>query len=409
MRIDRITGACCVGPARHIDLSLADGVVAATAPAGGSAAPVAGTLAADGRVVVPAFVDAHVHLDKAYLIGHPSLGDDLSTTLDGAIAAVGRLRKVLTLDDVRIGALRAVDTLVRNGTTAARVHVEIDPVTGLGPVTLHQALAAAVAERCRLQLVAFPQRGLELPGAADLLRAAMAEGLAVVGGCPYVDDDPAAHLDVVFALAQRHGVPIDLHLDFSDDPGRSLLTLVAERTKATGMHGLVTIGHVTTLAAMSPSDRARSLALLAEHDIALVALPATDLHLAGGGSPGTRSVAPVLEAVRAGLRVAIANNNIANPFAPFGNGNLVQAAWLAGVVGRAASDEDQRLLLDAISTSPAAILGLPAPGVAVGAVADLAVLDTTDPGAVIRGAPGVVATLKAGWLVHRIEPPLVGP
>ena len=171
--------------------------------------------------------------------------------------------------------------------------------------------------------------------------------MTVVGGCPYVDADPARHLDQVFALAERHGAPVDLHLDFSDDVGRSLLGLVVERTRAHAMRGRVTIGHVTTLAAMAPDHQARALDALAAAGISLVVLPATDLYLAGHGEPGTRSLAPWERALDAGVRVAIANNNLENPFAPFGNGNLLQAAWLAGLVRRSAAPARRRALLDA--------------------------------------------------------------
>ena len=117
-------------------------------------------------------------------------------------------------------------------------------------------------------------------------------------------------------------------------PRRSLLALVVERTRALAMGGRVTIGHVTTLAAMPADAQARALDALASAGIALVVLPATDLYLGGHGEPGTRSLAPWERAIDAGVRVAIANNNIDNPFAPFGNGNLLQAAWLAGITRR---------------------------------------------------------------------------
>ena len=87
------------------------------------------------------------------------------------------------------------------------------------------------------------------------------------------------------------------------------------------MAGRVTIGHVTTLAAMAARRAGGRPGRLADAGIALVVLPATDLYLAGHGEPGTRSLAP--SSARGGRRaVAIANNNIDNPFAPFGNGSL---------------------------------------------------------------------------------------
>lgn len=355
--------------------------------------PSGATLDAGGRVVVPAFVDAHVHLDKAFLVGHPALGDDGPADLRGAIAAVASLRPHLTPEAVRAGADRAVATLVRHGTTAAQAHVELDPAIGLAYVDLHRSLADAVADRCALQLVAFPQRGLELAGMPELLATAVADDLDVVGGCPYVDADPARHLDIVFGLADQHGLPVDLHLDFSLDPTSSLLGLVVERTRALGMQGRVTVGHVTTLAAMPALQRERALDELASCDIALVVLPPTDLHLVG-------AIAPVLEAARRGVRCAIANNNVANPFSPFGNANVLQAAWLAGVVSHAVTAADEQVLLEAITTVPRSILDLPS-----GGSHDLAVLDTVDADAPLRSAPAVVGTVCGGRLVHLVEPP----
>ncbi|MBL7495808.1 amidohydrolase family protein [Frankia sp. CNm7] len=454
MLIDRITDARLVGPTptdgraaerrhdigRRHDVVLGGGTVLAVRPTGaaqpgeavgpggvepgdavrpaGARRPAGTTLPVQGRVVAPAFVDAHVHLDKAYLsaaVAAAPAGTPYAVAgrspepsgprLDAAIAEVGRLRETVPIERIHAGAALAIDTLVRHGTVAARVHVEIDPVAGLDLVTFHQALTASVADRCEVQLVAFPQRGLERPGTRELMAAAMAEGLDVVGGCPYVDQDPIAHLDAVFALAERHGRPVDLHLDFHDEPGRSLIEAVAERTRAHGMAGRVTIGHVTTLAAMAPTAQASALDLLADAGIALVVLPATDLYLGGHGEPGTRSLAPVDRAIQAGVRVAIANNNLANPFAPFGNGNLLQAAWLAGITRRMADDDQPGGLLAAVTTTPAAILGLPEHGPQPGRAAHLAVLDTADPASVPLGAPAVLATLRAGRLVHRVTVP----
>jgi cytosine deaminase len=285
--------------------------------------------------------------------------------------------------------------------------VEIDVAVGLDLVHLHQDLARAFRDTIALELVAFPQRGLEAAGMPELFAAAMAEGLAVVGGCPYVDADPRRHLDMVFALAERHGAPVDLHLDFSDDSERSLLALVLERTRAHAMAGRVTIGHVTTLAALSRDAQGRALDALARAGVALVVLPATDLYLAGHGEPGTRSLAPWERAVDAGVRVAIANNNIENPFAPFGNGNLLQAAWLAGLIRRGADTSRRRALLDAVTHVPASILGLPAHGPTAGADAHLAVVDSDEPADVVLRAPTVLATLRAGRLVHALQAPEV--
>jgi cytosine/creatinine deaminase len=249
--------------------------------------------------------------------------------------------------------------------------------------------------------VAFPQNGLAAPGMRRLLGTALAEGAHVVGGVPYVDDDPAAHLDAVFGLAEQWQLPVDLHLDFTDDPAASLIPLVAERTAALGMAGRVTIGHVTSLAAMDPYAQASMLETLAVQGISLVVLPVTDLYLMGHGDPGTRSMAPYERALASGVRTAIGNNNIANAFAPFGNASQLQAAWLAGLMRHSV---DPAALLAAVTSEPAAILGLEPHGTEPGQWADLVVLDHDEVSSALLQSPPVHSVLRRGRPVEAWRP-----
>jgi cytosine deaminase len=388
--LSAVTGARTREHPDGCDLVLGEGRVAAVLPRGMGRPE--GAYDAGGRVVVAGLVDAHVHLDKAFL-GHVGA----SPTLTGALRAVSERRATTSPAQAHELALRALHRLSSHGVVAARAHVEIGPEVGLSLLALHEQLPT---DRVDLQLVAFPQHGLDQPGLPALLDEAMTAGASVVGGCPYVDGDPAAHLDTVFAVAQGRQAPVDLHLDFSDDPAATLLPLVVERTRALGMHGLVTVGHVTTLAAMDPYGQAKALDLLAGAGISLVVLPATDVYLMGHGEPGTRSLAPYDLAIAAGVRTAIANNNLGNAFAPFGNGNLLQAAWLAGLLRRDHEGSDR--LLDAISTVPAGILGLEQHGTRVGERADLVVLGSDQVEDVVLEAPAVDATVKDGRLLPRV-------
>lgn len=376
-----------------MDLPLREGKVAS----GGT--PVPGpVLEANGAVVMPAFVDAHVHLDKAHLLapaGHP----EAAPGLNGAIQAMQDLRKVIPADGIARGARRGVQSLVAHGVLAARAHIEIDASLGLDMLALHRDLQVEFEDRIDLQLSAFPQHGID-GTVARLLEQALADGVEVVGGCPYADADQEAHLDVVFDLADRHQRPVDLHLDFDDDPSGSMIDAVVTRTRALGMQGRVTIGHVTKLAAMGPDQQSRAFDALADAGVSLVVMPATDLYLGGAGEPGTRSLAPVERAARAGVRVAISNNNLHNTFSPYGNGSLLQAAWTVGLTRHLNGGQDLAMLQEAITHNPSAILGRPRHGTALGDVADLVLLDLDDPQQAVLCTPAVLASIRRGTLVH---------
>ncbi len=174
---------------------------------------------------------------------------------------------------------------------------------------------------------------------------------------------------------------------------------LAERVRAHGMQGRVTIGHVTTLAAMSLAEQSSALDLLAAAGIALVLLPR---HGSLSCRPRAQPRPDRARPRAARVRVAIAKNNIQNPLAPFGNGNLLHAAWLAAITRRVCAAASLCYFLDAITSKPTAILGLSEHGPVAGAPAHLAIVDALRGEDVLSLAPPVLATLREGRLVHSL-------
>lgn len=374
------------------DVTVADGLISAVSPSVAGFAGPAGPsdIDADGRAVIPGLVDAHVHLDKAYLLD--ALGPGAHADgLAGAIAATRALRPTLTAADTERGMRRVLAGMVRDGTAAARVHVEIDPSVDPATVRLHRHVASD-HPAVLTQLVAFPQNGTShdtsMPGR---LERALDDGCTVVGGCPYADSDPARHLDLVLALARDRDLPVDLHLDLTDDPARSQLDLVLPRIERFGLAGRVAVGHMTVLAGLPPPLLARRVRELAALDVAVVALPTTDLWLSGrgDGAPAVRGLAPLRALLAGGVRVALGTNNHQNAFTPVAAGGLLRVAWLASLVAHLGSSADHAALLAAVTTVPGELLGLGPWGVEVGSRAPLLVLSADDVLDAVREAPPI--------------------
>ena len=247
-----------------VDVAVRDGRITGVGP--GLEVP-EGTREIDGggRAVLPGLVEPHLHLDKAMLdareAGGPGQHAD-GGSLEGAVATLARLKSGFTRNDVRGRAEDVLRRALRHGTTLIRTPVDVDPPIGLTSVDALLDLADRWADTVALQIVAFPQEGIDArPGTHDLLVEALRRGVGVVGACSYAEPDVEGcreHLRRVFALAERFGVPVDVHADFAtgpDDPRHDLAAEIAEMTVAAGMQVRVVLGHVTTLAGLGDARR----------------------------------------------------------------------------------------------------------------------------------------------------------
>lgn len=358
------------GRAELVDIEVLDGVIAGLEPTRGE---VAGSTDLGGALVVPGLVEAHLHLEKAYLLDRlPRDAADLGE----AITLTAGLKASFTREDIRARALRLVRGAVDHGVTALRAQVELDDTLGLLAVETVLELREDLRGVVDLQVVAFPQDGLTSQRTAiELLDVALRLGADVVGGIPYADDSAADHLDLVFAAAERTGLPIDLHIDFSDDPAQLDVVAAAERTIAAGMQGRVTVGHMTSLGSVPP-DQARQVAdLLAKAQISVVALPGTDAFLNGRGDDHAprRGLTPVRLLLEAGVNVAVATNNVQNAFTPFGRGRVLDAALLLATLCHFGSAAEAATVIGMVTDRAASAIGLADYGLAVGCSADFAV------------------------------------
>src|SRR5574337_942452 len=205
-----------------------------------------------GRLVLPGFVDGHIHLDKSFV------GDRWHPHQSAA-----GLRERLALEKRELASARPAteraDALIRQaacfGTIAMRSHVDVDATTGLD--NLHAVLEAREKWRdfMDIELVAFPQAGvMSCPGTAELLDAAVAEGAEVVGGIDptAMDADAESQLDVIFSIADKRGAKIDIHLHEPGQQGVEQLHRIAARTRALGMQGRVAVSHAYALGEVTP-------------------------------------------------------------------------------------------------------------------------------------------------------------
>ena len=359
------------------------------------------TLDVTDRLVLPGFVETHIHPDKAFIADRTaglSAGGPTPQTL------VAELKKAFTVDDVYRRARRVMELAVRHGCTTMRAHVEIDAFVELRGVEALRRLQAELAGVLDLRLIAFAQEGIFNDGVTQkLLREGLEMGLETLGGCPFMDRDQRAHIDWFFDTAQAMGVPLDFHADSSDDPALLTSEYIAEQTIARGLQGRVTLGHLCMLDVLEPDHRARVIDKLREARIHVISLPATELHVKARTDVRRtwRGITRIGELRAAGVNVSLSTNNIVNPFTPYGHPDLLRQALIAAMVGHLGNLDQMAWLLELITTNPARAIGLDGSGLAEGCRADLVVLDAENPAQAITEQAEKLFVLKNGRIVAR--------
>jgi cytosine deaminase len=353
------------------------------------------------KLVLPGFVESHIHPDKAFIADRTQ---GLRAGGPTPQILVAELKKAFTVDDIYRRARRVLELAIRHGCTTMRAHVEIDSFVELRGVEALRRLQADFAGILDLQLIAFAQEGIFNDGVTRrLLREALQAGLATLGGCPYMDRDQRAHIDWCFDTAQAFGVPLDFHADSADDPAMLTSDYIAEQTIARGMRGRVTLGHLCTLDALPPDQRARVIGLLRDAGIHVVSLPATEMHVKGRTDAVRvwRGVTRLAELRAAGVNVALSTNNVVNPFTPYGHPDLLRQALVAAMAAHLGNLDQMAWLLELVTTNPARAIALADHGLAEGCRADLVVLDARDPAQAITEQAEKLFVVKGGRIVAR--------
>ncbi|MGH2409535.1 MAG: amidohydrolase family protein, partial [Chloroflexota bacterium] len=206
--LDLLLRAGRLGSGAPVDIGIREGmIVSIGSEQSGSAAH---ELRLDGRVVLPAFVEAHTHLDKSRTF---ALALNQSGTLREAIDRMHEIQATDTVDTIYQRAAATARQFLAHGTTTIRTHVDVNQFTGLRGVEALLRLRADLGSAPRLQLVALthPLSGERGSANLALVEEALRMGVDAVGGAPALTDDPRAEIDQIFVLALRAGKPIDLH------------------------------------------------------------------------------------------------------------------------------------------------------------------------------------------------------
>ena len=360
-----------------------------------------------GQLVSTPFVDAHFHMDSTLSYGLPRVNQS-GTLLEG-IALWGELKPQLTQDAITERALAYCDWAVAKGLLAIRSHVDVCDDRLLAVEALLQ-----VRERVKpyldLQLVAFPQDGvLRSPTALCNLQRALDMGVDVVGGIPHFErtmSQGAESVKLLCELAAARGLRVDMHCDESDDPMSRHIETLAFHTQRLGLQGRVAGSHLTSMHSMDNYYVSKLLPLMSESGVAAIANPLINITLQGRHDtyPKRRGMTRVPELLAAGVPVAFGQDCVMDPWYAGGSGDMLEVAHMGLHVAQMTGQAAMRQCFDAVTTTPARILGLEGYGLDVGCRADLVLLQAGDPVEAIRLRAARLLVMRGGKIIATTPP-----
>ena len=380
------------------------------------------TVDAQGQLLSPPFVDAHFHMDATLSYGLPRINQS-GTLLEG-IALWGELKPQLTQDAIVERALRYCDWAVAKGLLSIRSHVDTGDARMLAVEALLH-VKKQVAPYLDLQLVAFPQDGILRDAMGfDKLKQALALGVDVVGGIPHFErsmDEGAQSVKLLCELAAEQGKMVDMHCDESDDPLSRHIESLAFQTQRLGLQGRVTGSHLTSMHSMDNYYVSKLIPLMAEAQVHVVSNPLVNITLQGRHDtyPKRRGMTRVPELLAAGLTVAFGHDDVMDPWYGLGSADMLEVAHMGVHVAHMTSQAAMRQCFEAITTSPAKIIGLQGYGIAPGCNADMVLLQASNPveairlratrlkvwrrGKLVAGSPAATANLHLAGRPDRVD------
>lgn len=365
-------------------------------------------LDAAGNLVVPPFVEPHIHLDATLTAGEPAW--NMSGTLFEGIERWAERKALVTHEDTKTRAKKTIDMLVEHGIQHVRTHVDVTDPT-LAALKAMLEVREETRHLIDLQIVAFPQEGIEsYRGGRELMAEAIALGADVVGGIPHFEntrEQGVSSIRFLMDLAERTGCLVDVHCDETDDPHSRFLEVLAEEARVRGMGERVTASHTTAMGSWDNAYCSKLFRLLKLSRINFVSCPTESIHLQGRFDtfPKRRGLTRVAELDRAGLNVCFGQDSIVDPWYPLGNGNILRILEAGLHICHMLGYADLQRALDLVTGNSAKTLHLGERyGLEVGRPANLLILSADSDYELLRSQGHALVSIRDGEILMRRTP-----
>ncbi len=365
-----------------------------------------------GNLVVPPYVDPHIHLDYVYTARMDGATNGTGTLFEG-IQRWSETKSKMTKEEIKERARIALKKEILYGTQYLRTHVDVtDP--NLTCLKAIMELKEEVKDLVDIQITAFPQEGMySFKDGDKLVEEALKMGADVVGAIPHFEftrEMGEKSVKKTVELAMKYNKLIDVHCDETDDEQSRFLELLAAESYMNGIGELTTASHACAMGSYNNAYTFKLFKLLALSGINIISCPTENIHLQGRYDtyPKRRGLTRVKELNDAGINVCFAQDSISDPWYPLGNGNLMNILDAGIHICQMMSFEEIKNALDLITVNGAKTLHIQDKyGIEVGKDANFVVLNAKDEFSAILERVGVNCSVRKGEFLFKREPEVI--
>lgn len=296
-------------------LQIIDGKIAEILPN----TPLADAIDAREMLMLPAFRDQHIHLDKTFYGGQWQAVRKRKGGIKGMIALEQKLLPELLKTSTQ-HAEKLIELLQSKGSSFARSHVNIEPTSKLDSLKNLQQALANKKEGFSAELVAFPQHGLFYTDSTRWMKEAAKMDIDFIGGVdPYtIDGSIERSVDFMVQLALDHQKGIDMHLHESGDSGlQTVEYLIKKVNENPALKGKTYLSHCFVLAKLEQPKLEQVAEALSNAQIGIVST------IPFGGL-----VMPIPTLYKYGVNIQTGNDSIIDHWNTWGSGSVLQKANL---------------------------------------------------------------------------------
>lgn len=363
---------------------------------------------ANEGLVLPPFVEPHIHLDTTLTAGEPRWNE--SGTLFEGIERWAERKDLLTKEDVKQRAKKVIRWQIANGIQYIRTHVDVTD-KNLTALKAMIELREEIKDYVTLQIVAFPQEGIySYPNGLELLEEALKLGADVIGAIPHFEftrEYGVKSIDKIFELLEKYDRLIDVHCDEIDDEQSRFIEVLAARAYEANIGEKITASHTTAMHSYNNAYTYKLFRLLKLSEINFIANPLVNIHLQGRFDtyPKRRGVTRVKELLEADINVCFGHDDIFDPWYPLGTGNMLQVLHMGLHVCQIMGYSQINKSIDLITKNSAKALNiLDEYGVEVGKPGNLIILPSESPYDAVRRQVPIQYSIRNGRIISNTIP-----